>query len=79
MSLPNVPLILEPDELELNLDDENLLVVDLCDQSTFASIPKRRAASRWLSPSIITAWRTRAYSSTRFIPRPSLQYAKGYR
>ena len=37
MSLPNVPLILEPDELELNLDDENLLVVDLCDQSTFAS------------------------------------------
>ena len=37
MSLPNMPLILEPDELELNLDDEKLLIVDLCDQSTFAS------------------------------------------
>ena len=27
-------------------------------------------------PSIITAWRTRPYSSTRFIPHPSLQNAK---
>jgi len=26
---------------------------------------------------LITAWRTCAYSSTRFIPRPSLQSAKG--
>ena len=39
----------------------------------------KRAASRWLRPSIITAWRTRPYSSTRFIPHPSLQNAKGYR
>src|SRR5713226_7960697 len=34
------------------------------------SIPNRRAASRWLRPSICTAWRTRPYSSTPFIPRP---------
>jgi hypothetical protein len=34
------------------------------------SIPNRRAASRWLNPSISTAWRTRPYSSTPFIPRP---------
>src|SRR3954447_1151252 len=30
-------------------------------------MPKRRAASRWLSPSTWQAWRTRAYSSTAFI------------
>ncbi len=35
---------------------------------------------RWLGgPSIITGWRTRTYSSTRFTPRPLLQNAKGYR
>src|SRR3954451_17308037 len=30
-------------------------------------MPKRRGASRWLSPSTWQAWRTRAYSSTAFI------------
>src|SRR5271154_5245615 len=35
------------------------------------SIPKRRAASRRLSPSTYTARRTCAYSSTRFIPPPT--------
>src|SRR3954466_11538963 len=30
-------------------------------------MPKRRAASRWLSPSTWQAWRPRAYSSTAFI------------
>src|SRR4051794_18986071 len=30
-------------------------------------MPKRRAASRWLSPSTWQAWRTLAYSSTAFI------------
>src|SRR5690349_8635648 len=30
-------------------------------------MPKRRAASPWLSPSTWQAWRTRAYSSTAFI------------
>src|SRR3954447_19085320 len=31
-------------------------------------MPKRRAASRWLSPSTWQAWRTRPYSSTENIP-----------
>src|SRR5215212_2801521 len=31
-------------------------------------MPKRRAASRWLSPSTWQAWRTRPYSSTESIP-----------
>src|SRR4051812_46559075 len=35
--------------------------------TVFGSMPKRRAASRWLSPSTWQAWRTRAYSSTAFI------------
>src|ERR1700687_1532679 len=35
------------------------------------SIPKRRAASRRLSPSTYTARRTCPYSSTRFIPPPT--------
>src|SRR5271163_3151569 len=34
------------------------------------SIPNCRAASRRLRPSICTAYRTRPYSSTTFIPRP---------
>src|SRR5688500_12161635 len=34
-------------------------------------MPKRRAASRWLSPSTWQAWRTRPYSSTENIPPPS--------
>src|ERR1700693_1451131 len=34
------------------------------------SIPNRRAASRRLKPSIWTAWRTLAYNSSLFIPRP---------
>ena len=42
------------------------------------SMPNRRAASRWLSPSIWTAWRTRPYSSTPFIPPPPTHRAKGY-
>ncbi len=37
MSVPQVPLILEPDELELYWDDEKLLIVDLRDQSSFAT------------------------------------------
>src|SRR3954471_9450548 len=32
-------------------------------------MPKRRAASRWLSPSTWQAWRTLPYSSTENIPR----------
>src|SRR4051794_33525799 len=32
-------------------------------------MPKRRAASRWLSPSTRQAWRTLPYSSTENIPR----------
>ena len=44
-----------------------------------ARVDPKTTASRWLRPSIITAWRTRPYSSTRFIPHPSLQNAKGYR
>src|SRR5215213_9636308 len=31
-------------------------------------MPKRRAASRWLSPSTWQAWQTRPYSSTENIP-----------
>src|SRR5215211_6070300 len=31
-------------------------------------MPKRRAASRWLSPSTWQAWRSRPYSSTENIP-----------
>jgi len=42
------------------------------------SIPKRRAASRWLSPSTYTARRTSTYSSTPFIPRPLPLQAKGH-
>ena len=40
------------------------------------SIPNRRAASRRLRPSIRTAWRTRPYNSTTFIPPPSARRAK---
>jgi hypothetical protein len=42
------------------------------------SIPNRRAASRWLNPSIWTAYLTRPYSSTRFIPAPCRLTARGY-
>src|SRR5512133_3345492 len=40
------------------------------------SMPNRRAASRWLIPSIRTAYRTFAYSSTGFIPQPFAITAK---
>src|SRR5437868_1189697 len=42
------------------------------------SMPKRRAASRLLIPSIRTAKRTFAYSSTPFIPQPSAFNAKNF-
>src|SRR5438270_13352879 len=42
------------------------------------SMPKRRAASRLLIPSIRTAKRTFAYSSTPFIPQPSAFNAKSF-
>ena len=41
-----------------------------------ALMPNRSAAARSLIPSIITACRTRAYSSTVFIPRPLPKSAK---
>src|SRR5260370_4025756 len=41
-------------------------------------MPKRRAASRLLLPSIRTAKRTFAYSSTPFIPQPSAFNAKSF-
>jgi len=41
-----------------------------------ALMPNRSAAARSLIPSIITACRTRAYSSTVFIPRPLPHQAK---
>jgi len=41
-------------------------------------IHTRRAASRWLNPSIRTAWRTRPYRSTPFIPPPFARPTKGY-
>src|SRR3984893_14505285 len=42
------------------------------------SSPNRRAAARSLRPSIRTAWRTRPYSSTPFIPALCQSNAKGY-
>src|SRR3954465_5266888 len=43
-------------------------------------MPKRRAASRWLSPSTWQAWRTRAYSSTAFIlPLPAVRTGRKIR
>jgi hypothetical protein len=42
------------------------------------SSPNRRAAARSLRPSIRTAWRTRPYSSTPFIPALCQSSAKGY-
>jgi hypothetical protein len=41
-------------------------------------MPKRRAPSRLLIPSIRTAKRTFAYSSTPFIPQPSAFNAKSF-
>ena len=41
-----------------------------------ALMPNRSAAARSLIPSIMTACRTRAYSSTDFIPRPLSTQAK---
>ncbi len=41
-------------------------------------MPKRRAAARRLIPSIRTAYRTFAYSSTPFIPQPSALNAKSF-
>jgi len=41
-------------------------------------MPKRRAASRRLIPSIRTAKRTLPYSSTHFIPQPSAFTAKSF-
>jgi hypothetical protein len=42
------------------------------------SMSKRRAAARRLIPSIRTAYRTFAYSSTPFIPQPSALNAKSF-
>lgn len=41
MSVTALPLIIEPDELENHLDDENLLIIDLCKDETYlqAHIP----------------------------------------
>lgn len=36
MSTLNLPLIIEPDELEKNLGSENLLIIDLCKDETYA-------------------------------------------